>query len=101
MYCEDCFCEIPEAKWMKVPAAGTIKLHTVVAIDSYGEKLEEPRVIRMINIDNTDGTLIGLIKIDNIDEDLRGKQVKAVFRPISEREWYSKRYSLIYKKVRW
>lgn len=86
MYCEDCFCEIPEAKWMEVPAAGTIKLHTVVTIDSYGEKLEEPRVIGMINIDNTDGTLLGLIKIDNIDEELRGKQVKAVFRPINERE---------------
>lgn len=86
MYCEDCFCEIPEAKWMELPAKGTIKLHTVVTIDTYGEKLEEPKVIGMINIDNTDSVILGLIKKENIDEELRGKQVKAVFRPISERE---------------
>ena len=86
MYCEDCFCEIPEAKWMELPAMGTIKLHTVVTIDSYGEKLEEPKVIGMINIVNTDSVILGVIKTENIYEELGGKQVKAVFRPISERE---------------
>lgn len=86
IYCEDCFSEIPENEWIEVPAAGTIKLHTVVTIDSYGEKLEEPKVIGMINIDNTDGSLLGVIKTDNIDEDLQGKQVKAVFQPQGKRE---------------
>ena len=86
MYCEDCFCEIPEKEWTEVPATGIIKLHTVVTIDSYGQKLEEPKVIGMINIDNTDGTLLGVIKTDNIDEELRGKQVKAVFQPKNKRE---------------
>ena len=85
-YCEDCFCEIPENGWFEVPATGTIKLHTLVTIDSYGKKLEEPKVIGMINIDNTDSVLLGVIKTDNINEDLRGKQVKAVFQSQNKRE---------------
>ena len=86
LYCEDCFCEIPEDSWLAVPAVGTIKLHTVVTIDTYGEKLEKPKVIGMINIDNTDSLILGVIKIDNTEEELRGTKVKAVLRPIKERE---------------
>jgi len=86
MYCEDCFCEIPGDKWKELPAIGTVKLHTTVMIDSYGEKLEEPKVIGMINIDNTDSVILGVIKTENIDEELRGKQVKAVFQPQNKRE---------------
>lgn len=40
----------------------------------------------MINIDNTDGLSLGMLKTDNIDEDLRGKQVRAVFQPRDNRE---------------
>ena len=86
MYCEDCFCEITENEWIEVPATGTIKLYTVVTLDSYGDKLEEPKIIGMINIDNTDSTILGVIKTNNIDEELRGIQVKAVFKPEGERE---------------
>jgi uncharacterized OB-fold protein len=86
MYCEVCFCDIPENKWIEIPAVGTIKLFTVVTIDSYGEKLKEPKVIGMINMDNTDGILLGVIKTDDIDEEIRGKKVKAVFQPPNKRE---------------
>ena len=75
IYCEDCFCDIPEKNWMEVPATGTIKLQTVAMVDTSGNKLDEPKIIGMINIDNTDGLLLGVIKSDNIDEDLVGKQV--------------------------
>jgi uncharacterized OB-fold protein len=86
LYCEDCFCEIPENEWIEVPASGTIKLHTVVTIDTYGNKLEEPKVIGMINIDDTDSIMLGVIKTDEYNEELRGIQVKAVFKPEVERE---------------
>ena len=86
IYCEDCFCDIPEESWIEVPSTGTIKLHTVAMIDSYGNKLGEPKIIGMINIDNTDGLMLGVIKSDNIDEDLVGKQVKAIFKPTNQRE---------------
>lgn len=89
LYCEDCFCEIPDNEWVEVPATGTIKLTTVAAIDTYGNKLEEPKVIGLINIDKTDGAMIGIIEASNPNEDgeeLRGSKVEAVFRPMGERE---------------
>ena len=86
LYCEDCFCEIPEDEWIEVPATGTIKLHTAVTIDAKGEKLERPKVIGMINIDDTDGTILGVIKTENVEEELRGLKVKAVFQPKDKRE---------------
>jgi uncharacterized OB-fold protein len=86
LYCEDCYCEIPEDEWTEIPATGKIKLHTVVTIDTYGRKLDEPKVISMINIDNTNGVILGLIKIENIDEDIQGMKVKAVFQSPEKRE---------------
>ena len=86
LYCEDCFCDITEDNWTEVPATGIVKNYTIVSIDTYGEKLEKPKIIGMINIQNTDSILLGVIESDNIDEDLRGKQVKAVFQPKEKRE---------------
>ena len=86
LYCEDCFCEIPEDGWIEVPAIGIVKLHTVVTIDTKGEKLVQPKVIGMINIDDTDGVILGVIKTDNVEEELRGLKVKAVFQPKDKRE---------------
>ena len=86
LYCEDCFCEIPEDGWIEVPATGIVKLHTVVTIDTKGEKLVQPKVIGMINIDDTDGVILGVIKTDNVEEELRGLKVKAVFQPKDKRE---------------
>jgi uncharacterized OB-fold protein len=86
LYCEDCFCEIPESGWIEVPPTGTIKLSTVVVLDTYGNKLGKPKVVGMINIDNTDGNLLGIIDTDNYDEILVGKKVEAVFKPKNQRE---------------
>jgi uncharacterized OB-fold protein len=86
IYCEDCFVEIPESDWFETPATGKIKLHTIATIDTYGEKLEKPKVIAMIDINKTDGSLLGIIKTDESDEELRGLEVEAVFKPKNERE---------------
>jgi uncharacterized OB-fold protein len=86
MYCEDCFIEIPESDWYETPAVGKIKLYTIATIDTYGNKLEKPKIVGMINIDNTDGNLLGIIQTDNLDEKLQGVEVEAVFKPKSERE---------------
>lgn len=86
LFCEDCLCEIPDKEWIEVPLTGTVKLYTVVTIDTYGEKLEEPKVIGLINIDKTDGALLGKIKTENPNEELRGARVEAVLRPKEERE---------------
>ena len=86
LFCEDCFCEIPDKEWFEVPPTGTIRLYTVVTIDTYGKKLEEPKIVGIINIDKTDGAILGIIKTNNFEEDLRDVQVEAVFRSKSERE---------------
>lgn len=86
LFCEDCFCEIPEKGWMEVPPRGTIRLWTVATIDTHGNKLSEPKVIAMIDIDKTDGAMLGIIKTKNLDRDLGGLKVKAVLKPKSKRE---------------
>lgn len=86
MYCEDCFCGIPEENWLEFPAQGSIWLHTTAFMDNHGEKLEEPIVLAMVEIEGTDGTLLARIKTDLINEDLCGIPVKAVLRPKKERE---------------
>ena len=86
LYCEDCFSEIHDKEWFEIPATGKIKLYTIATIDTYGNKLENPKVIGMINIDKTDGLFLGVIKTDNLDENLQGKQVEAVFKSKNERD---------------
>jgi hypothetical protein len=86
LFCEDCFCEIPDKEWVEVPSAGTIRLYTIVTIDTYRKKLKEPKVVGLIDIDMTDGAILGIIKTKDPDEELRGVQVEAVLRPKGERE---------------
>jgi len=86
LYCEDCFCEIPEKAWFEVPAKGTIRLYTVVTIDAHGKKLKEPRIMALIDIEKTDGAMLGLIRAKDMKKDLAGKKVKAVLRPKKKRE---------------
>ena len=86
LYCEDCFVEIPDKGWFEVPARGTIRNFTVVAIDARGDKLPQPKVLALIEIDKTDGALLGIIKTKSLNTDLTGKRVKAVLKPKSKRE---------------
>lgn len=86
LYCEDCFNEIPDSDWIEVPASGIIKLFTVAKLDAHGEKLKDPKVIALIDIDNTDGTLLGIINSKDYDTDFTGAKVKAILRPKENRE---------------
>ena len=85
LFCEDCFCEIPEKGWLEVPSSGTIRLWTIATLDAHGNKLEEPKVVGLIDIDKTDSAMLGIIKIKK-EKDLCGVKVKAVLRPKNKRE---------------
>jgi uncharacterized OB-fold protein len=98
LYCEDCFVEILEKEWFETPSTGKIRLHTIVTINTYGEKLNEPKMIALIDIDNTDGALLGIIKTDNIDGNLIGRKVEAVFKSKNQREGTLK--DILYFKMR-
>lgn len=71
---------------MEVPAKGTVRLWTVAAINAHGEKLKEPRVIALIDIEKTDSAMLGLVKTKNLNKDLCGQKVKAVLKSKSKRE---------------
>ncbi|MBW1815137.1 MAG: Zn-ribbon domain-containing OB-fold protein [Deltaproteobacteria bacterium] len=86
LYCEDCFEEIPDEDWMEVPASGKVKLFTKATLNAHGVKMEEPKVIAVIEIDNTDSTMLGIIKTNELDKDFFGVRVKAVLRPKDKRE---------------
>jgi uncharacterized OB-fold protein len=86
IFCEDCFCDIPDKSWLEVPSKGTVKLWTVATINAHGEKMAEPQVIALINIDKTDSVMLGKVKTKGINKDISGQKVKAVLRPKSKRE---------------
>ncbi|MFX1451971.1 MAG: Zn-ribbon domain-containing OB-fold protein [Promethearchaeota archaeon] len=86
LYCEDCFVEIPNENWMEVPLSGTIKLFTIATLNTHGEKLKNPKVVALINIDKTDGALLGIIKTNNLKKNYLGVKVKAILRPSNKRE---------------
>ena len=86
LYCEDCFNEIPESDWIEVPSSGTVRIYTVARLNAHGEKMQEPRVIAMIDIDNTDGAILGIIKTNDYEKDFSELKVKANLRPKGKRE---------------
>ncbi len=86
LYCEDCFEEIPDTNWIEVPSSGTVRIYTVAKLNAHGEKMQEPRVIAMIDIDNTDGAILGIIKTNDYEKDFSGLKVKANLRPKGKRE---------------
>ncbi|TFG00277.1 MAG: Zn-ribbon domain-containing OB-fold protein [Promethearchaeota archaeon] len=86
LYCEDCFIEIPEENWMEVPAEGTVRLFTVAKLNAHGKKLPEPKIMAMIDIDKTDGALLGVIKSNDSERDFTGARVRANLRPKDARE---------------
>ena len=86
LYCEDCFTEITKDDWTEVPASGTIRLFTIATINAHGKSLETPRVVALIDIDNTDGALLGIIKTNDLARDYCGVKVKANLRPKDKRE---------------
>ncbi len=86
MYCEDCFCEITDENWLEVPPKGSIRLHTTARMDAHGEPLEEPVVIALIDVEGTDGSVLGRINTKELSKDLCGVAVKAVLRAKKDRE---------------
>ena len=86
LYCEDCFEEIPDNNWMEVPAAGVVRLFTVAKLNAHGEKMGNPKVMALIDIDKTDGSTLGIIKTNDFTRDFTGVKVKAELKPRESRE---------------
>ena len=86
LYCEDCFQEITDDDWAEVPAEGTIRLFTIAKLDTHGEKIQQPKIVALIDIDRTDGAMLGIIKSQDLNKDYCGAKVRAILRPTERRE---------------
>jgi len=86
LYCEDCFEEIPENAWKEVPASGTVRLYTIATLNAHGEKLENPTVVALIDVDQTTSSMLGIINLVDLNKDYTGLKVKAVLRSKEKRE---------------
>ncbi|MFX0174849.1 MAG: Zn-ribbon domain-containing OB-fold protein [Candidatus Hodarchaeota archaeon] len=86
LYCEDCFEEISESNWFEVPLTGTVRLFTVATINAHGKKMQEPKLMALIDVDQTDGALLGIIKTNDFNKNFSNTKVKAILRPKGERE---------------
>ncbi len=86
LYCEDCFIEIPDENWIEVPASGTIRLFTIAKLNAHGEKMKEPRIMALIDVENTNSSTLGVIKTQNLEANHQGAKVKAILKPKDKRE---------------
>jgi hypothetical protein len=86
LYCEDCFTEITDNDWTEVPAAGTVRLFTVATRNAHGKKMEQLKIVALIDIERTNGAMLGIIRSQDINKDYCGAKVRAVLRPRERRE---------------
>jgi len=84
IYCERCFARLEN--YIDVGTKGTIHTFTILHENLDGTKKEEPKIIAMVKIDETDGGLVHwLEEIDPKDVKI-GMSVEAVFKSKEERE---------------
>lgn len=86
LYCEDCFTEITDNDWTEVPAAGIVRLFTVATRNAHGKKMEQLKIVALIDIERTNGAMLGIIRSQDINKDYCGAKVRAVLRPRERRE---------------
>lgn len=84
MFCERCFARIE--KFHNAGLEGTLLAFTIAYEDFKGEELKEPEIFGLIQIDDTDTTLIHRIKVKDIDDLCEGEEVKAVLAPKAKRK---------------
>lgn len=84
LYCEDCFTRTKD-EYKELEGTGTVECYTVATINTYDEKLEEPEIWAIIEMDGADSGLTHKIEADP-EEVESGLKVEAVLRPENERE---------------
>jgi hypothetical protein len=83
LYCERCFTELKE--WLEVGSRGKVYTYTIAHIALDGSPLEEPVILAMVKIDDTDGGLLHKLGEVSPKEVRIGLGVEAVFKDKAER----------------
>ncbi|PIU63389.1 MAG: hypothetical protein COS84_09650 [Armatimonadetes bacterium CG07_land_8_20_14_0_80_40_9] len=85
IFCERCFSRLDE--WEVVGDTGTINCFTISYVGINAERLKEPVICAVIDLDGADGGLYHYLgEVDNPDELKIGMRVKAVFKDKKDRE---------------
>jgi uncharacterized OB-fold protein len=85
IYCERCF-ERLEDTYAEVSKRGVVHTFTLCHENYKGEEKEEPSIIAMIHLDDTDGGLVHWLGGVKPEEVYIGMAVEAVFKPKKDRE---------------
>jgi uncharacterized OB-fold protein len=85
IYCERCFARL-EDNYVKVPPRGRVHTFTVCHKKMDGSKSDEPVVIAMVQIDDTNGGLVHRLGEVKPEEVSIGMPVEAVFKPKKQRK---------------
>lgn len=79
LFCPRCLGRLEE--WRQVGPAGVVRARTAVHLDLDGQRLEQPQLLALIQLDGADGLLV-----HRIAEGVRvGQRVTAVFRERGQR----------------
>jgi len=84
IYCEQCFEKLDE--YVEVAECGTLESFTCVHIDLNGNKLEEPILVGLINLDGATTSIVHKLGETNVEELCMGMRVCAVLKPKAKRE---------------
>ena len=83
LYCEFDF---SETEFVEVSGEGCVKAFSVVSYDADGNKMENPEIYALIEMDGTDGSIIHLLgEVDPENIEI-GMRVKPVLKQKEERE---------------
>ena len=86
MFCEHCFVATDE--WVYVKDTGTINTYSLSYLDADANRIKEPILVAVIDIDGASPGIGILHLLGNVDPDKIdvGMKVKAVWKPPEERE---------------
>lgn len=83
IYCARCFSDL-SGSWVEVPVRGIVYTYTVVSRGEGEQPLEHPEVIAYIQIDQTDGGVLGRVAVPP-EAITIGMAVEGVLAPPAER----------------
>lgn len=83
LYCEQCFSELIE--WEEAPNRGRVHSFTVLHVDLDGNRLPEPELFAVVQIDGSHGGLIHRLRKVQPEDVYIGMPVETVFRKKQQR----------------
>jgi uncharacterized OB-fold protein len=85
IYCEECLARL-EGNFVEVGTRGAVHTFTFCYEDMDGNRFEDPKIVAMVLLDDSDGGLVHFLKEVDPEEVYIGMPVEAVFKPKKDRQ---------------